>query len=110
MSLQKQFLKSKQAWKVTFSVPQAAFEGAKEIKVLGDFTNWEAEKAIPMKAQNGDFLASVELEPGKAYQFRYLIDNELWENDPEADNYAPTPFGVMNSVIVTEPGEADLKK
>lgn len=106
MSLQKQYLKSKQAWKVTFCVPKTAIEGAKEIKVLGDFTNWEADKAIPMIAKNGDFLASVELEPGKEYQFRYLINNEIWENDPEADNYAPTPFGVENSVVITDMLEA----
>jgi hypothetical protein len=41
----------------------------------------------------------VELESGKEYQFRYLINGETWENDFEADAYAPTPFGVENSVV-----------
>lgn len=103
MSLQKQFLKSKQACKVTFSLPQAAANGAKEVKVLGDFNNWEQDKGIPMKVKNGEYVASVELEAGKEYQFRYLLDNETWENDGAADGYAPTPFGVENSVVAVYP-------
>lgn len=101
MSLQKEFLKSKQACKVTFILPANVAKGAKAIKVLGDFNNWEKDKGIPMKAKNGTYSAKVELETGKEYQFRYLIDNEKWENDWEADKYVPTPFGVENSVVET---------
>jgi 1,4-alpha-glucan branching enzyme len=100
MSVQKQFLKSKQICKVTFSLPKATVDGAKDIKVLGDFNNWEKEKGIPMKAKNGAYSASLELALGKAYQFRYLIDND-WENDWEAEEYAPSPFGVYNCVVRT---------
>lgn len=103
MSLQKQFLKSKQACKVTFCLPETAAKGAKEVKVVGDFNNWEKDKGIPMKVKNGEYLATTELKTGGAYQFRYLIDNETWENDEAADGYAPTPFGVENSVVVTTP-------
>lgn len=109
MSLQKQFLKSKQACKVTFTLPREAADGATNVKLLGDFINWELDKAIPMKAKNGAFSATVELEAGKEYQFRYLIDNKTWENDWEADNYAPTPFGVQNSVV-TVPLKAEKTK
>lgn len=108
MSLQKQFFKTKPNCKVTFSLPAEALAGGKEVVLLGDFNNWEIEKAIPMKAKNGEFTASVELEPDKEYQFRYLIDNETWENDWQADTYAPTPFGTENSVvIITRNTEAD---
>ncbi len=103
MSLQKQFLKSKRVCKVTFCLPEAAANGAREVKILGDFNNWEKEKAIPMKVKNGEYVASVELDAGKEYQFRYLLDNEIWENDGAADGYAPTPFGVENSVVAVYP-------
>ena len=105
MSLQKQFLKSKQICKVTFSLPKEAVDGAMEVEILGDFNNWEAEKAIPMKAKNGEYSATVELEPGKEYQFRYLIDHKTWENDWAADKYVPTPFGVENSVVLATAAE-----
>ena len=53
MSLQKQFLKSNTACKVTFCLPEAVTNGAKEVKILGDFNNWEKENGVPMKAKNG---------------------------------------------------------
>ena len=103
MSLQKQFLKSKQACKVTFSLPKEGAKGARTVKLVGDFNNWETKKGIPMKIKDGAYTAAVELESGKEYQFRYLIDNKTWENDWEADKYAPTDFGAENSVVVTIP-------
>jgi 1,4-alpha-glucan branching enzyme len=100
MSLQKKFSKANNVCTVTFQLPKVLANGAMDIKILGDFNNWDYEKAITMKPKNGVFQASVDLERDKEHQFRYLIDNEKWENDPEADGYAPTPFGVQNSVVV----------
>ncbi len=100
MSLKKQFVKAKHAYKVTFCLPQEAVNGAKEVELLGDFNNWDPAGAVPMKAKNGEFTATVELQPGQEYQFRYLADHETWLNDWEADKYVPTPFGVENSVVV----------
>ena len=112
MGLKKQFLKSKPVCKVTFSLPKEAANGAKEVKVLGEFNNWEWNAGVPMKAKNGEFTAVVELATGKNYQFRYQMDNKNWENDWNADNYIPTPFGVDNSVVVvpeTVASMADVK-
>ena len=53
------------------------------------------------KQKDGIFKAVVELEAGKEFQFRYLVDGQLWINDNAADKYIPTPFGVENSVVVT---------
>ena len=100
MSLQKQFLKTKKAYKVTFSLPKEATNGAKEVKLVGDFNNWEKKKGILMKLKDGKFTTSLNFKSGEEHQFRYLIDNERWVNDWHADKYVPTPFGVDNSVVV----------
>lgn len=100
MSLQKKLKKAGNTCTVTFSLPKEAVNGALEVKLLGEFNNWELDKAILMKPKNGDFRASVDLERNKEYQFRYLIDNETWINDWEADKYVASPFGVENSVVV----------
>ncbi len=101
MSLKKQFLKSKPICKVTFSLPKEAVKKAKEIRILGDFNNWTWEEGIPMKAKNGNYSAVVDLDKDHEYQFRYVIDNEAWENDWQADAYVPSPFGADNSVVLT---------
>lgn len=114
--LKKQYLKNKSICKVTFSLPLEAVTTAKEVKLLGDFNSWDENAAIGMKASKTDFSATVELEAGRQYEFRYLVDNQSWENDWEADAYVPTPFGVYNSVVVLEavvmenPAEKPAKK
>jgi len=100
--LKKQFLKSKSLCKVTFSLPKEAVNEAREVRILGEFNGWKWENGVPMKATKQDFKAVVELETGREYQFRYLVNNQTWENDWAADDYQPTPFGVENSVVFVE--------
>lgn len=87
MGLKKQFSKTKPVCKVTFNLPKEAVEGKAKVKVLGTFNNWDQENGIPMKATKGGYSAVLELETGKAYEFRYLIDNLKWENDWDAPAY-----------------------
>ncbi len=99
--VKKQFLKSKPVCKTTFVLPKEAAPEAKDVYLLGTFNDWSIDKAIKMKKlKNGNFKVTIDLEVGKEYEFRYLIDGRVWENDWEADKYVPTPFGVENSVVV----------
>ena len=99
--IKKQFLKSKPVCKATFTLPVEAAPAAETVAIVGDFNNWNVAEAIEMKKQkSGEFKAVVELESGKEYQFRYLIDGASWENDDEADKYVHSPFGTENSVVV----------
>jgi len=97
----KKFLKSKSICKSTCTLPTEAAATAKEVVLVGDFNNWDAEAGITMKKQKDVFKTTVELEMGKEYEFRYLLDGEVWENDWAADKYVATPFGVDNSVVST---------
>ncbi len=98
--LKKSFSKTKPVCKVTFTLPLEAAQGGQEVRILGDFNEWSWENGYKMKAAKAEFTTEVELVAGKEYQFRYLIDNHIWENDWKADSYVPvTPFGIYNSVI-----------
>jgi hypothetical protein len=97
--LKKDYSKTKPVCKVTFTLPLEAAKGGKEVRILGDFNDWSWEKGYKMKAEKAEFTTEVELAAGKEYQFRYLIDNHIWENDWNADNYQITPFGDYNSVL-----------
>lgn len=100
--LKKQYLKNKPTCKVTFSLPKEAVNGAKEVRILGEFNNWTWEQGVPMKANKAEYKASVELSAGRQYQFRYLVDGSTWVNDWAADAYLATPYGVENSVVALE--------
>lgn len=102
--LKKQYLKKKPTCKVTFTLPLEAAPNAQEVRLLGDFNGWSWQEGTPMKRGKDEYTAVLELETGRRYEFRYLIDNEKWENDWDADGYTPTTLGVYNSVVeVTEP-------
>jgi 1,4-alpha-glucan branching enzyme len=101
MSIKKQYLKSKPVCKVTFRLPEDAAGAAGSANIVGEFNGWNIY-ATPMKRlKNGSFVLTLDLEPDREYQFRYLLDDETWENDGEADKYVPHPYGDgENSVVV----------
>jgi 1,4-alpha-glucan branching enzyme len=102
MALTKQYLKSKPICKVTFSLPAEAVADSKEVALVGDFNEWSADSATPLKKQkDGSYKATLELEPGKEYQFRYILDGSTWINDWAADKYVPSGNSSdENSVVV----------
>ena len=90
MSLQKRYLKSRPESKVTFTLPaEAAYEGA-SVSVVGDFNGWNPEATPMTRLKSGTWKATVDLAVERTYAFRYLIDGCVWENDGEADGYAPS--------------------
>lgn len=83
--------------KVTFTLPPET--ARKSVRVVGEFNRWEG---TPLEQQkDGSWRATVSLDPGREYEFRYLIDGERWVNEPMADRYARNPYGEDNSVIHT---------
>ncbi|MCK5825192.1 MAG: isoamylase early set domain-containing protein [Ichthyobacteriaceae bacterium] len=102
MSLKKQYLKTKDLCKVTFSLNSKEVEGADKINVVGEFNNWDESEFSLKKNKSGNFKTSLNLEKGKKYQFKYLIDGKKWINDTKADMYVVNEFAEENSVVVTE--------
>ncbi len=101
MSLKKNFLKSKPVCKVTFSIPEGIVIDAKNVNLLGEFNDWQVTKAESMrKLKDGSYTRTLDLDKGKSYQFRYLIDGEVWYNDTEADSYIASGVGVEENCVV----------
>lgn len=84
--------------KITFMLPKEAVTNAETVAVLGDFNNWQNGVSL-LKQKDGSFKTAVDLEKGRSYEYRFLINGEKWENDWSAEAYAPTPFGTFNSVV-----------
>jgi 1,4-alpha-glucan branching enzyme len=100
MSIKKQFLKSKPVCKVGFKLSKELAAGASKANIVGDFNGWD-ESSFEMNAlKDGSFSFTADLETGRSYQFRYLLDGNTWVNDESADAYQPSGFGdAQNSVI-----------
>lgn len=102
----KRYLKSGEV-KADFTLPEEIAANAETVCLVGDFNNWD-EAANPMqKLKSGTFKASLNLEPNREYQFRYLVNGKQWHNDWDADKYVSNPFSGDNSVISTYRTDAD---
>ncbi len=100
MGIQKQYLKSRPVCKVTFDIPEAVGNHAEDAHVVGEFNAWSTSATPMRRLKNGTFRATVDLPTGRAYQFRYLLGQSHWENDPEADDFLPTPFGDSHNSVI----------
>lgn len=102
MSIKKQYLTRERVYKVTFRLSNNHGLNTNTVKVLGDFNNWNPDCEPMNKLKSGEFTQTLKLDPGREYQFRYLINNVLWKNEEEADKQVPNGLvaGDYNSVVV----------
>jgi hypothetical protein len=89
---------------VTFTL--AAAVDASQAAVCGEWNDWSADRDIMERTEDG-FTRTVELQAGRCYRFRYLLDGHRWENDWEADGYVPNEHGSDDSLLdLSAPAEA----
>lgn len=104
MSIKKQYLKKDGVCKITFSLEGKIenVEKIENVRIPGDFNDWDINCEPMKKLKNDGFSQTINLESGKSYQFRYLINDSVWENEPESDNFVPNGIiaGEFNSLIV----------
>jgi hypothetical protein len=95
MSLDKIASKTPGRVGVVFRLP--AEVGAEDVQIAGEFNDWQG---TPMQRTNdGAYETVVDLEAGRIYRFRYVLDGDRWENDWAADNYVANDFGGEDSVV-----------
>jgi 1,4-alpha-glucan branching enzyme len=95
----KLYVKSRSACRVTFRLPREAAFDATHVSLVGEFNGWDGEATPMKKLKSGDFTTTIELDSGKDYRFRYLIEGDRWENDWRADRYEPNPHGGDDSIV-----------
>ena len=94
--VQKTYYKTKDYCKVKFSFKT---DEAETIAILGLNRDWKNSVTMSKK-KDGSFIADVNLPKDSTHEFKYLVNETLWVNDPEADKEVPNDFGGSNSVIV----------
>ena len=95
LMLQKTYYKTKDYCKVKFNFKP---ELAETVELLGLNSDWQ-NSIIMSKKKDGSFSAEVNLPKDSKHEFKYLVNNSLRLNDPEADAEVPNVFGGSNSVV-----------
>jgi 1,4-alpha-glucan branching enzyme len=84
--------------RVTFELPASTW--ADRVNLVGEFNNWDTS-AMPLCYNHCDakWQITIELEVGRRYRFRYLLDGKEWFNDWEADDHVRNPDRTYDSVL-----------
>ena len=87
--------------RVTFEFPGAAW--AETVHLVGDFNRWERHSLALSRSHvdQANWQTTLELDAGREYQFRYLVNGEQWYDECNADDYVANPFGGYNSLLRT---------
>ncbi|MFY0627864.1 MAG: isoamylase early set domain-containing protein [Reichenbachiella sp.] len=101
MSIKKQFLKSKDLYKVTWSLDKKAANSAENVVLSGDFNNWSLSSDNFTKLKNGSFKLTLELPKDKEYQFRYLVDGKSWLNEKDADKFVDNQISNEQNCVLS---------
>lgn len=100
MSLKKTYSKNGAKCRVMFKIPGKLAGQAEKAALVGDFNGWDATAAPMKKLKDGSFSLSVNFPVGNTYQFRYLLDDDTWLSEAEADGYAYCAFGNCNNSVL----------
>ncbi len=84
--------------RVSFSLPASTW--ADTIYLVGDFNNWD-KRATPLQLDGSNWYVELDLALDRAYQYRYLVDNDTWTSDWNADSHVAGRDGVDSSVVYT---------
>ena len=82
--------------KVTFIVGEDGIDG--QVAVVGVFNGWDPT-ATPLRKHREQRTASVTVEAGRRYAFRYLAEGGGRFNDEASDDYQPNEYGGSDSVV-----------
>lgn len=77
---------------------QADHLDAHSVHLVGEFNDWSST-ATPMMRSESQFVVSLQLQPGRTYRYKFLVDGQRWENDWNADAYVSNEFGGDDSVL-----------
>ncbi|MGD8110893.1 isoamylase early set domain-containing protein [Vibrio sp. TRT 21S02] len=96
--INKRFFKTKNEVEVTFELPQE--QASQSVALVADFLDWQPAE-MKKVAKSKTYKFKTRLPKDSHFEFRYLIDNEKWINDPNADRFTPNGFGEDNGLIST---------
>ncbi len=87
------------ATSVELSYQQDGGEPVLSVSVVGDFNGWDQECDKMEKTDGGLFKIKLNMVPG-SFQYKYIINQSLYINDPKNSERIHDNYGGWNSVLV----------
>ena len=72
----------------------------RDVRVAGSFNDWQPEKQMTDKNNDGVYRCQLRLVPGE-YQYKFVVDGQ-WCLDGSNPNFVPNDIGSLNSVLLVK--------
>lgn len=82
--------------KFVLVAPQAA-----KVSLVGDFNGWDTEATPAVRQSDGSWATFVQLRPGR-HVYSFVLDGQVFMNDPSAPVAPDDGYGQKNSVVVVK--------
>ena len=82
--------------KFVLVAPQAA-----KVSVVGDFNGWDPDATPAQRQPDGSWATFVQLRPGR-HVYSFVLDGQVFINDPSAPVAPDDGYGQKNSVVVVK--------
>lgn len=80
---------------------------ARKVQVVGDFNDWDASHPEYHAQHRGGGVWSVTAAiPEGHHRYSFVVDDSLWVADPTAPKVIDDDYGMPNSALVVEAGDA----
>ena len=98
--LKKTYTKNKSKCKVTFKFEPTEEVQVDTIQVVGSFNGWGNEKKhFLKKRKDGTYSLSVNLNSESSYEYKYLVNENEWYTDSNAENLVWNIYGSQNALL-----------
>jgi serine protease AprX len=72
---------------------------AEKVEIAGDFTDWEREKMTRRQDGIWEFVLELPISDGEKRAYKFLYDDQRWEEDRHNPYCEPDGMGGLNSLI-----------
>ncbi|MCI0391268.1 MAG: S8 family serine peptidase [Acidobacteria bacterium] len=77
-------------------------DAAQSVALAGDFNDWNPAQSILTKRQNGIWRIEIEALPPGSYQYKFVVNNHQWVDDPNNGLKLSDGHGGFNSALHIE--------
>lgn len=77
-------------------------DSATSVAVAGDFNGWDGMAAALRQDSSGLWLGEVKTPPAGRYQYKFVVNEQRWIEDPSNGMKVADGYGGLNSLLVIE--------
>jgi len=74
-------------------------DGAKSVALAGDFNSWDRAATQLSRDESGIWFAEIAAPKAGRYQYKFIVDDRRWIEDPSNGMKVPDNYGGLNSVL-----------